>query len=130
MGSSDDSFLSFIGSVAGDSHVRVEENLGDGFVRLRVAEAERAYAAETAPSASVQDEAAFNDAVFELALKELLSDPSIRGRTKQVFIRVAVNGEKPAAVAEAFGLSRNAVDQIKNRLVAKLQVLAANLRGE
>ena len=98
--------------------------------RDRVAEAERAYAAEAAPSASDQDEAAFNDAVFELALKELLSDPSIRGRTKQIFIRVAVNGEKPAAVAEAFGLTRNAVDQIKNRLVAKLQVLAANLRGE
>ena len=44
--------------------------------------------------------------------------------------RVAVNGEKPASVAEAFGLTRNAVDQIKNRLVAKLLSIAANLRGE
>lgn len=96
----------------------------------RVAEAERVYAIDTAPAASGLDEAAFNDAVFELALKELLADPAIRGQTKQVFIRVAINGEKPAAVAEAFGLTRNAVDQIKNRLVAKLQSIAANLRGE
>ena len=98
--------------------------------RDRATEAERTYAAEAAPAASGQDGTAFDDAVFELALKELLADPSIRGRTKQVFIRVAVNGEKPAAIAEAFGLTRNAVDQIKNRLVAKLQTIAANLRGE
>ncbi len=38
------SLLGFIESVAGDSHVRVEENLGDGFVRLRSSEAERRQA--------------------------------------------------------------------------------------
>ncbi len=96
----------------------------------RTAVAERAYAIDTDPAASAQGEAAFNDAVFELALKELLADPAIRGQTKQVFIRVAVNGEKPAAVAEAFGITRNAVDQIKNRLVAKLKSIAATLREE
>ena len=72
---------------------------------------------------------AFNDAVFELALRELLADPAIRGQTKQVFIRVAVNGEKPATVAEAFGVTRNAVDQIKNRLVTKLKAIAEGLKG-
>ena len=36
--------LGFIESVAGDSHVRVEENLGDGYVRLRSSEAERRQA--------------------------------------------------------------------------------------
>lgn len=40
----DDALLGFIESVAGDSHVRVEENLGDGFVRLRSSEAERRQA--------------------------------------------------------------------------------------
>ena len=97
--------------------------------RDREAEAEHIYAADAASAASSQNETAFDDAVFELALRELLADPSIRGRTKQVFIRVAVNGEKPAAVAEAFGLTRNAVDQIKNRLVAKLQTIAEGLKG-
>ena len=96
----------------------------------RTAEAERAFATDMALDKSDHDMEAFDDAVFELALKELLSDPSIRGRTKQVFIRVAINGEKPAAVAEAFGLTRNAVDQIKNRLVARLQAIATNLRGK
>lgn len=95
----------------------------------RTAAAERAYAIDTDPAASAQGEAAFNDAVFELALRELLADPAIRGQTKQVFIRVAVNGEKPAAVAAAFGITRNAVDQIKNRLVAKLKSIAEGLNS-
>lgn len=96
----------------------------------RATEAERAYAADAGTAAAGLDEESFDDAVFELALQELLADPAIRGRTKQIFVRVAVNGEKPAAVAEAFGISRNAVDQIKNRLVAKLKEITAGLREE
>ena len=98
--------------------------------RVRTADAERAFATDAAAAASDENGMAFGDAVFELALRELLADPAIRGQTKQVFIRVAVNGEKPAAVAEAFGITRNAVDQIKNRLVRKLKSIATNLRGE
>ncbi len=41
---SNERLLGFIESVAGDSHVRVEENLGDGYVRLRSSEAERRQA--------------------------------------------------------------------------------------
>ncbi len=44
MSESDSKLLGFIESVAGDSHVRVEENLGDGYVRLRISEAERRQA--------------------------------------------------------------------------------------
>ena len=36
--------LGFVASVTGEQNLRVEENLGDGFVRLRVAEAERRQA--------------------------------------------------------------------------------------
>lgn len=39
-----DDLLSFIESVSGDRHLAVEENLGDGFVRLKTAEAERRQA--------------------------------------------------------------------------------------
>ena len=95
----------------------------------REAEALRVYASDPALGASAPDAGTFDDAVYELALKELLADPSVRGRTKQVFIRVAVNGEKPAVVAESLGLTRNAVDQIKNRMVAKLKAIAEGLKG-
>ncbi len=39
-----DDLLSFITSVSGDSFLKVEENLGDGYVRLKVSEAERRQA--------------------------------------------------------------------------------------
>lgn len=40
----DESLKDFISNVAGDTYLRVEQNLGDGFVRLRTAEAERRQA--------------------------------------------------------------------------------------
>ena len=43
-GSGDDGLLGFVASVTGERNLRVEENLGGGFVRLRVAEAERRQA--------------------------------------------------------------------------------------
>ena len=39
-----DSLISFIASMSGEGNLRVEENLGGGFVRLRVSEAERRQA--------------------------------------------------------------------------------------
>jgi len=41
---SDSSLIDFIEQVSGEVQLRVEENLGDGFVRLRIAEAERRQA--------------------------------------------------------------------------------------
>jgi hypothetical protein len=40
-----DSLIEFVSSVSGETYVKVEENLGDGFVRLRISEAERRQAA-------------------------------------------------------------------------------------
>ena len=40
----DSDLADFISSVSGDDQLAVEENLGDGFVRLRTAEAERRQA--------------------------------------------------------------------------------------
>ena len=39
-----DSLISFVASLSGEGNLRVEENLGEGFVRLRVSEAERRQA--------------------------------------------------------------------------------------
>ena len=44
-----------------------------------------------------------------------------------MFTRVAVNGEKPDDVADAFGITRNAVDQMKSRMMARLKELVAAL---
>ena len=58
---------------------------------------------------------------FESALAQLLCDPDISDRDRQVFRRVALNEESPESVATLFGITRNHVDQIKSRLKARLR---------
>ena len=71
-----------------------------------------------------KDAEQWRESVFEIALQQLLADESINDRTKQVFVRVAVNGEKPESVAESFGITRNSVDQMKARMKDRLRELA------
>jgi RNA polymerase sigma factor (sigma-70 family) len=59
------------------------------------------------------------EAIFELARQEVMADETIYSRTKQIFERVS-RGEDPAVVAEEHGVERNAVDQIKSRMMKKL----------
>lgn len=73
------------------------------------------------------DEQSWRKALLEIALRQLLNDESIQSRTRQVFLRIAVNGDSPNDVAAAFGIERNAVDQIKNRMTARLRKLVAAL---
>ena len=73
------------------------------------------------------DRSSWREAVLEIALQQLLADESINYRTKQVFVRVAVNGEKPETMAESFGITRNAVDQMKARMKDRLRELAIAL---
>ena len=73
------------------------------------------------------DEQSWRETLVEIALQQLMNDESIQSRTRQVFLRVAVNGEKPDDVAAAFGIERNAVDQIKNRMMPRLQKIVAAL---
>ncbi len=70
---------------------------------------------------------AWRTAIFEIALQQYLADDSVNELTKRVFTRLAVDGEKPAAVAQAFGIERNAVDQIKSRSTARLRELVEAL---
>jgi len=67
------------------------------------------------------DEKAWRDSVFEIALQQYLADETVASRTKQVFTRLAVEGASPEEVARAFGIERNAVDQIKSRATARLR---------
>ncbi len=69
----------------------------------------------------------WRDSVFEIALQQYMADEAVNERTRQIFARVAVNGEKPEAVAKAFGIERNAVDQIKRRSMMRLRELVKAL---
>lgn len=75
------------------------------------------------------DEAAWRKSVFEIALRQLLADESVQERTKQVFSRVAVRGEDTRKVAEAFGLTPNAVAQIRFRMTQRLRELVTALES-
>ena len=66
----------------------------------------------------------WRESVLEIALQQLLADESINDRTKQVFVRVAVNGEKPETVSQSFGITRNSVDQMNARMKDRLRELA------
>ena len=64
---------------------------------------------------------------MEIALRQLLADDTVHARTREVFRRVAVNGEKPEDVASDFGITRNAVYQMKDRMMTRLREFVAAL---
>ena len=71
------------------------------------------------------DQAAWRNAAKEAALQQLLADDSILPSTREIFRHVAIMHEKPADVAQRFGITRNNVDQIKARMIARLKDLVA-----
>ena len=74
-----------------------------------------------------QREREWRESVFEIALQQLLADDAVHGRTREVFRRIAVNGEDVEPVAQSFGITRNAADQMKSRMMARLRTLVADL---
>ena len=66
---------------------------------------------------------------YEAALAQFRADKSISTRDKEIFRRVALQGESPEDVAAIFDIKRNNVDQIKARMVAKLKELALRYAG-
>ena len=61
---------------------------------------------------------------YEAALAQFMANPNLSSRDKEIFRRTALDGEAPTDVAEIFGITRNNVDQIKARMLAKLKELA------
>lgn len=72
-------------------------------------------------SANEIDYREWRESVYEIALQQLLADESIHERTKQVFVRLAIDGEKPEAVAESLGIPYNTVIRIRKRAIAQLR---------
>ena len=66
---------------------------------------------------------------YEAALAQFMADKAISTRDKEIFRRVALQGESPEDVAAIFDIKRNNVDQIKARMVAKLKELALRYAG-
>ena len=80
-------------------------------------------------SVSLAEEQEWKESVFAIAVRQLLADETILDRTKQVFLRVAINHESPDAVAESLGVKRNAVDQMKSRMMTKLREIVDSLKA-
>ena len=79
------------------------------------------------PAEYAADEQSWREALMEIALRQLLADDTVHARTREVFRRVAVNGEKPEDVASDFGITRNAVYQMKDRMMTRLREFVAAL---
>ena len=58
---------------------------------------------------------------FNMALRRVFADPTIRESSKIAFRRVVQQGDDVATVARELGLAPNAIYQIKNRMKERLQ---------
>ena len=67
--------------------------------------------------------------IAKIAVHQVLADESISIRDREIFRRTII-GESPRSIANAFGITRNNVDQIKARLMRKVRETAANLNKE
>ena len=76
-----------------------------------------------------QERAAFKQAAMELALREFFDNPRITDQSKQIFRKVAIEGQSRAEVAAAFGVTRDVVDQVRSRMNARLRKIVARLEG-
>jgi RNA polymerase sigma factor (sigma-70 family) len=89
---------------------------------------ESRLAADAADGAAADaEEAAWREAVYAAALEQLLADPSVNARHKQMFVRTALRGEKPADVAASLLATRDVVDQAKKRMTARLRELVERM---
>lgn len=76
---------------------------------------------------SLDDSDSWKDAVLEIAMRQILDDDNIPDKSKQIFQRLTVDGVSPDEVAVAYGTSRNNVDKIKSRMIARLREIVRTL---
>jgi RNA polymerase sigma factor (sigma-70 family) len=66
--------------------------------------------------------------LYAVALGQLMDSPRLGARSKQIFLRTALRGEKPQDVAESLGVARGVVDLTKARMTARLRELVERLK--
>ena len=77
------------------------------------------------PPCNDEEEKKWRLAAMNAAVEQLMADPAVNPRTREIFRHVALRHEPAADVAQLFGVSRNNVDQIKNRLIRRLSEMVA-----
>jgi hypothetical protein len=113
-----DSLLHFVSSVANDAHVKVEETLGDGFVRLNISEAERRQAQH--------DIRTFEDIVVELLRN------SRDAHAHRIFIALTRDGEMRSmtVVDDGVGVPGHLHETIfEPRVTSKLDTMVTDRWG-
>jgi len=112
--------------------LKIAQNKGNDLRRKRMREQEHRETLSDDPTLNPGDcalpeihfdvsEDDWQRATFDMALRRVFVDPSIRETSKIAFRRVAQLGEDPTTVARELGLEVNAVYQIKNRLKERLR---------
>ena len=99
--------------------------------RRKMAIEERMQLAVTVNGKSVHEQSYhdWRENLFEVALGPLLANDSIQDRTKQAFIRTAINGESIEAVADSLGVQRNTVDCMRSRTLQQLREIVEKLKA-
>ena len=99
--------------------------------RRKMAIEERMQLAITVNGKSVHEQSYhdWRENLFEVALQQLLADESIHDRTKQAFVRTAINGEPIEVVADSLGVQRNTVDCMRSRTLQQLREIVEKLKG-
>jgi len=94
-------------------------------------ELQQKYAAEmqTQRQATDDGQRLWRETLYEIALQQLMANPDVSARNKQIFVRTAIKGEKPEVVAGAFSVSRDVVDQTKKRMLDRLRAIVDSLKG-
>ena len=118
MGQDSDPLIDFVSEVSGDEYLKVEEDLGDGFVRLRVSEAERRQAQH--------DIQGFEDVVVELLRN------SRDAHAKRVFIATTREGDRRTLVVvdDGAGVPPHLQDRIfEPRVTSKLDSMTTDRWG-
>ena len=89
--------------------------------RLRKIERDAARLEKFAAEPIVISDEDWRHETFNMALRRVFADPTIRETSKIAFRRVVQQGEDVATVACDLGLDPNAIYQIKNRMKERLQ---------
>lgn len=75
-------------------------------------------------------EADIRRSIAELAIRRFLDDNSVSLQSREVFRRTALAHERPETVAEAYGITRNHVDQIKARAIKRIREITVEMKAE
>jgi hypothetical protein len=114
----DHSLTDFVAGVSGDTYLKVEENFGDGFVRLRISEAERRQAKH--------DIRSFEDIVVELLRN------SRDAHARRIFIANSREGDLRSLTIldDGVGVPAHLHDRIfEPRVTSKLETMVTDVWG-